>query len=248
MYGLPGRAHLRIGAEFVAGIWVAVEARKVGRRNFDTDAVAFPEHVAGDTEVDFVFVDPVGFEQGRVGKAFAVSSTQDAVAEIFGVTRRGDIYELGRPVGVRAVGSGVEHGFDWSGDFHVGFQGSRGVTEHIAAHLDRALIVGPPGHDVRRAAVVATQGLDGVPRVIDEAVRGVSFWESGRQAPVAEQAVGTTAGMEVPFLPLSARQGPFVFIAPFVGAHDEEAQGRLVHDAVVDAFEPVVEPSQFQGL
>ena len=53
-----------------------------------------------------------------------------------------------------------------------------------------------------------------------------------------------TAGVEVGLAPCGALKRPFPLVAPLVDAHDKELDRRFVDDAIVDAFEPVVEPTQ----
>ena len=49
--------------------------------------------------------------------------------------------------------------------------------------------------------------------------------------------------MEVPGGVLGAGEGPFLLVAPAVLAHDEDANGSLVHDPGVLALQPVAEPA-----
>ena len=54
-------AEFGVGTEPVSGIWVTVEAGKIGRGDFQANAVAFAEDVAGDADFYFVLVDFIRF-------------------------------------------------------------------------------------------------------------------------------------------------------------------------------------------
>ena len=43
------------------------------------------------------------------------------------------------------------------------------------------------------------------------------------------------------------RQGPFLFIAPYIGSHDEELDGSFTQDTCIDALEPLIEPAYLQA-
>ena len=164
------RAQFVVDPVGMASIGVAIETREVRRRYFDADLMAFLEDIAGDTDFDSVFVDGTGLQEFAFVQTLAVPGSNNAVAKIFGISGRGDVDEFGGPVSVRAVGGGVEHDLDWAGDFEVFQHWLTGITEHVAAHFGRPLVVGPPGHDMRRAAVVATQGLHWIARVVSEVI------------------------------------------------------------------------------
>src|SRR5262249_40644286 len=119
-------------------------------------------------------------------------------------------------------------------------------AEYVAAHLDVALVVGPPRHEMWRAAVVSANGLGGKRRHVGEVVGRLVGRRDRRERTIAEERVGLTAGMEVPFLPGGAGQWPLALVAPGVAPHDEETKRRLVDDAVGDALEPVVEPAKLE--
>ena len=65
-----------------------------------------------------------------------------------------------------------------------------------------------------------------------------------RRPIVAQCAVGA----EVPARPCGARERPLVLVAIDVPALDQEPDRRLVHEAGVDALQPVVVPAQDQVM
>jgi hypothetical protein len=87
--GLHGRQHLGVGAELVAGIEVAVEAREVAAAHLQRDAVPLAEEVARRPEIDLVLEGLAGCDwSGGVG-ALTVAGANDAVGEIARVARLG---------------------------------------------------------------------------------------------------------------------------------------------------------------
>src|SRR5215207_9424881 len=65
---LHRRQHLRVRAELVTGVEVAIEAREVAAGHLQTDAVPLAKEIAGRPEVDLVFVDLTGRDRsGSVG-------------------------------------------------------------------------------------------------------------------------------------------------------------------------------------
>ena len=73
------------------------------------------------------------------------------------------------------------------------------------------------------------------------------FSESTRRFPPAPPAAGE---IEIELGPLRAGERPFVLVPPFdlvAALADRELDRRLVHDAVVDAFEPVIEEADLIG-
>src|SRR5439155_17210226 len=55
----------------------------------------------------------------------------------------------------------------------------------------------------------------------------------------------STAALQIQLAPVRlAEQRPFAGLDPFFGAADPDLDGRLVHDARINALEPVVEPAE----
>lgn len=159
-----------IPSEAVPGIGVTVEAWEVGGGYLDANAVSFPEDVTGDSHLDFIFIDSVGFKQRRVAAVLAISCADNTIAQVHRIARGRDIGKLGGPVGIEAVCGGEEHDFDGAGDLQALFKWGAGIAKDIAAHFSGALVVWSPGDDVRRAAIVTAQRLHRVVRVVGEMV------------------------------------------------------------------------------
>src|SRR5215218_10919642 len=101
---LQRRQHLRVRAELVPGVEVAVEAREVATAHLQTDAMPPAEEIAGRPEIDRVFEWLTGCDRsGSVGP-LAVASADDAVAEITRGAVRIDIDQLAGEIGVRRGG------------------------------------------------------------------------------------------------------------------------------------------------
>jgi len=92
--GVGGFDELRIGGGGFAGVEVAVEAREVARRDFEANAVAFEEDVAGGPEVDFVFVDLAGLDEFGFAAGFAIAGAENSFGEVLRVPVGPDIDEL----------------------------------------------------------------------------------------------------------------------------------------------------------
>src|SRR5215469_12614764 len=67
-----------------SGVGVAVEAREVATRHFNTDSVIGAEHVCSRAKVDGEFVDSPSLEQRGFRKRMTVASSKDAVGQILG--------------------------------------------------------------------------------------------------------------------------------------------------------------------
>jgi hypothetical protein len=79
--GLRGWPQVAINPIGMPRIRVAVKAREVGRRDLQPDAMPLAEDIAGDADIDGVFVNLVRFQQFRLVKALAVAGADDAVTE-----------------------------------------------------------------------------------------------------------------------------------------------------------------------
>ena len=106
---LAGDTDFGVGGRVGACVQVSVEAREVGRRDFEADAMAAPEDVGRDADFDLICLDGARLQEAWLVLSVAVTGTNDAVAEIHRVAGGCDIHELGGPVGVQAIGGGVEH-------------------------------------------------------------------------------------------------------------------------------------------
>src|SRR5215208_3333111 len=93
---LHRRQHLRIRAELVTGIEVAIEAGEVAAARLQTDAVPLAEEIAGRPQVDLVCVDLTGRDRPRGVGPLAVAGANDAVGEVTRVAVRVDIDQLPR--------------------------------------------------------------------------------------------------------------------------------------------------------
>src|SRR5215207_9530974 len=101
---LQRRQHLRVRAELMTGVEVAVEAREVAAAHLQTDAMPPAEEIAGRPEVDGVFEWLTRRNRsGSVG-ALAVAGADDAVGEITRGAVWIDINQLPREIGVRRGG------------------------------------------------------------------------------------------------------------------------------------------------
>ena len=143
------RVEFGVSAKGVTGVGVAVKAREIGRGDFQANTVPFEKNIARYAEVDFELVDFVRFEHLRVGKAIAVAGPEDAIAQIFGVTVRRYVHQFAGPVGIGRLSGGVKDQLDGAGYLQIRLQGAAGITQYVVAHLDRALVIGPPGNDMR---------------------------------------------------------------------------------------------------
>src|SRR5215204_238866 len=102
--GLHRWLHLRVRAELVTGVEVAIEAWEVAAAHLQTNAVPFAEEIAGRPEVDLVFVDLTWRDRSRNVGPLAVAGADDAVSEVARVAIRVNIDQLPREVGIRRGG------------------------------------------------------------------------------------------------------------------------------------------------
>ena len=92
--------------------------------------------------------------------------------------------------------------------------------------------------------MVAVGGRGGVVGVVDVCVGGVGSGNVPFEHAVAPAGVGAAAGREVEVGPLGAGERPVIGRVPAVRSHDEDVDGRVVFDAVVDALQEVVVPAR----
>src|SRR5439155_22980873 len=89
-----------VHAEWVSRVWVAIKPREVAAGDFQTDAMALFEEVAGDPQIDSVLLDCFRLKEFGLGHSFAKASAEYSLAEIEGATIRIDIDEFSREIGV----------------------------------------------------------------------------------------------------------------------------------------------------
>src|SRR6478736_2109531 len=91
---LMSNAHFGLICNRAAGVRVAIEPWEVTARYLQPDTMAGLEHVAGDACRNRNRVDLTWFCELRLSQACAITQSQDAVAEIPGLSIRVDIDEL----------------------------------------------------------------------------------------------------------------------------------------------------------
>src|SRR3989440_7144879 len=64
---------------------------------------------------------------------------------------------------------------------------------------------------------------------------------------IATKRFGLPATMQVITRIDCTRQGPFLFIAPDIGSHDEEFDGGFTQHTCIDTLEPVIKPAYLQA-
>ena len=82
-----------------------------------------------------------------------------------------------------------------------------------------------------------------ITRIVGVLVAALGGWPRHGEHPVAVQGVGLSPAVQVEGCVDRAGQGPLILLAPAIPPHDKDAHGRVIHDAVVDPFEPIVEPA-----
>ena len=109
--------------------------------------------------------------------------------------------------------------------------------------LRRPLIGRPHRRDQVPAAGAAPQAHRRGPRIVDEGVRVLIAGPLPAEDAVPVERVGRPLAVEEELGNLGPPERPLALLPPPVLAHDEDAHGRIVGDAVLDAPEPVVEPA-----
>src|SRR5688572_14676553 len=91
--------HPRSGGRIVAGVQVAIEARKIAARDLDANAMAGEEHVARHPQVDRVLVDLARLDHlRRSTHRLAVAGADDAILDVLSESARMHVNELRGPV------------------------------------------------------------------------------------------------------------------------------------------------------
>src|SRR5215207_9262548 len=190
---LHRRQHLRVRAELVTGIEVAVEAREVAAAHFQTDAVTLAEEIAGCPEIDLVFVDLTGRDwPGSVGP-LTVAGTDDAVGKVARVAVWVDIDQLPGEIGIRRAGCRPEVEMNRTGHLGVLLQRRSRVDENVGSRFDRALVEGAGVQGRRVAAELPADGRHWMEGVVEEDIRPVVTRRFMRERAVAPDRVGITA-------------------------------------------------------
>ncbi len=114
---LVGTAQLPLVRYGAAGVGVAVETREVAAGDFQADAVALLEFIAGHAGVNDDGVDVPGLREHRFFERLAVAEPQDSVGQVAGRAVRKDIDQLGSEIGVGLGGGYIKEDADRSGDF-----------------------------------------------------------------------------------------------------------------------------------
>src|SRR5215216_4663405 len=84
-----------------AGVEIAIKARKVTTRDFETDAMARSEVIAGRLKIDFELVNFSRLHPHFLIKAFAITRAQDALLYVEGRTIGINVDEFSCKVRVR---------------------------------------------------------------------------------------------------------------------------------------------------
>ncbi len=160
-----------------AGVQVAVEAREVGAGDFDADAVACAEEVAGVHRGEGDLVDLVLLHPDGLVVALAVAKALDGLVEVVGGAVGQDVDDLDGDVGVLDVGGDVERSGDGAADFDAFLQRLGGVDEDVGALLHLALVerAAVAGDGVGSAADVAAVAGCGVHGIVGEVIGDVGF-------------------------------------------------------------------------
>ncbi len=121
-----------------------------------------------------------------------------------------------------------------------------GVNQHVLARLDGLAILRAPDLGIGR--YLPAERVDRVGRIIDERVRRRGGRRTGRWPPVAADRVGPPAAVQIELGELRSSQRPFIFVAPFAGAHHKNSQRGFLVDPGRQALQPIVVPAEVFGL
>ena len=107
------------------------------------------EQIGGIADFNGVFVNRGRIDQGWLGKAFTVASSENKGAEGERAAIGSHVDQFGSPVGIGRIALRVKDDADRTGHLDRVFQWRAGETEHITAHFDLPLVVRAPGDDMR---------------------------------------------------------------------------------------------------
>ena len=211
--GLAGGQQLRVRAEGLPAIGVAVEAREVAAGNLQPNAVPATEHVAGHPEIHLQARGLPGLQQRGFLHPVAVLGANNSIAQIVGLAIGMHVHQLARKVGVPGAGGGPKDQLHRPGDFQVLRQGGRGIDEHVLALFDPGLVLrSGQGPD----QVVAPHGGNRVVPVIGEWVRSLVRRFGGAHGAIAFQRSRPARAMDVVGGEAGAFERPLVLAAPAV--------------------------------
>jgi hypothetical protein len=158
-----------------------------------------------------------------------------------------DVVQLGRPIRVLCGGGRIQGDLDGPRHLHVLLQRRGVVHQDVSPLLDGSLVLRPRGWT--GGLETSSEARHRVLRVIPVPIGGstaVGLASGLGQLPSTVDGVRVPLAAEIHLFVAGPRNGPVARGAPLVGAHDEHPDVRVGVDAVVDAFEPVVEPTQLQ--
>ena len=177
----------------------------------------------------------------------SIAHAQHTVRQISGLAIRKDIHQFGCEVRITGGGGRVEHHAHRSGHFQILRERLRGKDQNVGPALDWPLVHGSPGKDFRVTADGASCGRDRVARIELETIGWRRLAGTHCQTPVTIQSISAALTREVERREPRPSQRPFMFFAPAVCAHHENAHGPPGHDGSVFGFEPLIEPLDLQA-
>ena len=245
--GLVGGDQFAVLAKSMAGVGIAVPAREVAASDVQANAMALLEDVAGGPQVDDVFVGFARLNQRGRGalREIAVAGANDAIVKILGVAIGIDIDEASDKIGIRRAGGGPEMDDERAGDLCILLKRGCGVDQHVVASFRRALIEDAAGIFGRhqQSATACDDGMRGIVVVL---VSVLSGWLGRGEDAITVSAIGAARAMQVVAGFNGSCERPFLLVAPYIRAHDEEFDGGFGKDAGILAFQELVEPAQLQ--
>ena len=164
-YRLFRHADFRRRTESLARIRIAVELREVAAGNVYAQPMAGQEDVRRADQINFVFVNFIGFQQLRFVYALPITRTKDAFAKVEGKAIGGYVNQLDDPIGVGAVGRGKEFHLDRPSDGERRGHGFARINQNVFAVFQRTLIF-RPRQRWRTATVVAAQRRHRIIRIV----------------------------------------------------------------------------------
>src|SRR6266571_3935600 len=91
--GLLRGKQLRVSAKRFSAVRISVKARKVAAGNFEPDAMAALEEIAGDPKINLERLCLARREQEFLGRAVPVARADDAIAQIVGLSVRMHVHQ-----------------------------------------------------------------------------------------------------------------------------------------------------------
>src|SRR5260221_14522557 len=84
--GLPSHSHFCTHTEFLAGVRIAIELRKMAAGDVHANAVSGQKDITGPDQIDGELVSLAGFEQFWPGRALAITRPDNAFAHVDGAS------------------------------------------------------------------------------------------------------------------------------------------------------------------